>query len=204
MKRRLALNFKGTRDADLYVVAYRVYERMIINDNFPDPGMLIIELGELNQQFQSAMTEAAYGDRVKLSIKNDVRALLVKKLKKVGEFVQNEADGAETILFSSGFPLIKPLEEIYLGAPGDFKIQPGKNPGEIIMKMRAVRGARSYQYEWTPAPVGPDSKWEIITDTRCKKTISGLPLGVNYCFRMAVIGSRSKVIYTEVLSRYIS
>lgn len=204
MKRRLALNFKDTRDSDLYVVAYRVYTKMIENENFPDPGMLIIELGEINQQFQSAMTEAAFGDRVKLAIKNDVRVLLIKKLKKVGEFVQNEADGAETILFSSGFPLIRPLEEIYLGSPDDFKILPGAKPGEIIMKIRAVRGARSYQYEWTPAPVGPESKWEIITDTRCKKTISGLPLGVNYCFRMAVVGSRSKVIYTDILSRYIS
>lgn len=204
MKRRLALNFKGTRDADLYVVAYRVYDKMIDNENFSDPGMLIIELGEINQQFQSAMTEAAYGDRVKLSIKNDVRVLLIKKLKKIGSFVQNEADGAETILFSSGFPLVKPLEEIYLGSPDDFKILPGSKPGEIIMKIRAVRGARSYQYEWTPAPAGPESKWESVTDTRCKKVISGLPLGVNYCFRMAVVGSRSKVIYTEVLSRYIS
>lgn len=150
------------------------------------------------------MTDAAFGDRVKLAIKNDVRALLIKKLKKIGEFVQNEADGAETLLYSSGFPLVKPLDEIRLGTPEDFIIMPGSNPGEIIMKIRAVKGARSYQYEWTPAPVGPDSKWKVVTDTRCKKTISGLPLGVNYCFRMAVVGSRSKIIYTNILSRYIS
>jgi hypothetical protein len=204
MKRRLALNFKETRDADLYIVACRVYSKMIENENFPEPGMLIIELGEITKQFENAMSEAAFGDRVKIAIRNDVRALLIKKLKKVGEFVQNEANGAETLLFSSGFPIIKPLEEIYLRSPGDFKIMPGPKPGEIIMKVRAVKGARSYQYEWTPAPAGPDSKWETITDTRCKKVISGLPLGVNYCFRMAVVGARSRVVYTEVLSRYIS
>lgn len=204
MERRLGLNFKETKDADLYVVAYRVYTKMIENDNFPDPGMHIIELGELMKQFETAMSEAGSGDRVKISIRNDVRELLVKKLKRIGEFVQNEANGAEALLYSSGFSLVKHWDEIYLHSPGEFKILPGPNPGEIIMKVRAVKGARSYQYEWTPAPASPESKWESITDTRCKKTISGLPLGVNYCFRMAVVGARSRVIYTEVLSRYIS
>ena len=49
MKRRLALNFKETRDSELYVVAYRVYDKMMGNENFSDPGMLIIELGEINK-----------------------------------------------------------------------------------------------------------------------------------------------------------
>jgi hypothetical protein len=204
MKKRLALNFKETIDSSLVIVGMRVHSSMNGNEYFPDPGMLIIELLELTNQFNSAMAEAALGDRAKISIKNDVRALLIKKLKKIGEFVQEHANGAETPLLSSGFPLIKPLDEIHLKDPRDFKILPGPNPGEIIMKVSGVKGARSYIYQWTPAPVTVDSIWETSYDTRSKKVITGLPLGVNYCFRMAAVGAHNQIIYTRVLSRYIS
>jgi hypothetical protein len=204
MKKRLALSFKETNDSSLAIVGVRVYSSMTDNEYFPDPGMLIIELRELTNQFQKAMADAGLGDREKISIKNDVRALLIKKLKKVGEFVQDHAKGAETPLLSSGFPLIKPLDEIHLKDPHDFKILPGPNPGEIIMKVRGVKGARSYIYQWTPAPVTADSIWETSYDTRSKKVISGLPLGINYCFRMAAVGAHNQIIYTRVLSRYIS
>lgn len=204
MKKRLALGFKETTDSELVIVGCRVYSSMTENEYFPDPGMLIIELGELTNQFPKAMAEAGLGDREKISIKNDVRALLIKKLKKVGEFVQEHANGAETPLLSSGFPLIKPLDEVQLKDPRDFKILPGPNPGEIIMKVRGVKGAKSYIYQWTPAPVTPESVWETSYDTKCKKVISGLPLGLNYCFRMAAVGAHNQIIYTRVLSRYIS
>lgn len=204
MKKRLALSFKETIDSSLIIVGMRVHSSMTGNEYFPDPGMLIIELLELTNQFNSAVAEAALGDRQKISVKNDVRALLIKKLKKVGEFVQDHANGAETPLLSSGFPIIKPLDEIHLKDPRDFKILPGPNPGEIIMKVRGVKGARSYIYQWTPAPVTAESVWETLYDTKCKKVISGLPLGINYCFRMAAVGAHNQIIYTRVLSRYIS
>jgi hypothetical protein len=204
MKKRLALGFKETVDSSLIMVGLRVHSNMNENEYFPDPGMLIIELGELTNQFNSAVAEAALGDRQKISVKNDLRALLIKKLKKIGEFVQEHANGSETALLSSGFPIVKPLDEIQLKDPRDFKILPGPNPGEIIMKISGVKGAKSYIYQWTPAPVTAESIWETAYDTRCKRIISGLPLGINYCFRMAAVGAHNQIIYTRVLSRYIS
>jgi hypothetical protein len=204
MKKKLALNFKGVTDADLSMVAFTVWRSMSDNDNFPDPGMLIIELKETSTQFDKAMSEACLGDRVKIYTKNSVKALLIKKLKQVGAFVDAHANGSEWLMLNSGFPLKKPVDEIKLRHPGDFKILPGKKPGEIIMKVRGVKGARSYLYQWTPAPVTPESVWQSIADTRCKKVISDLPLGVNYSFRMAAVGSRNQIVYTQVLSRYIS
>lgn len=204
MKRRLALNFKGVKDADIWMLAHHVFTKMNGNEKFPDPGMLIIELGEITRQFHEAMQDASLGDRLKIAIKNDVRALLVKKLKQVGEFVNTHSNENEYLLWSSGFDLIKPVGEIKLKNPSDFQILPGPQPGEITMKIRGIKGARSYLYQWTPAPVTPQSVWQSIADTRCKKVISGLPLGINYCFRMAAVGARNQVVYTQVLSRYIS
>ncbi|WP_133054753.1 hypothetical protein [Niastella populi] len=204
MKRRLALNFKGVKDTDIRMLASSVCQGMDGNEKFPDPGMLIIELKEISRQFEQAMSDASLGDRLKIAIKNNVRILLVKKLKQVGEFVNTHSNEQEYLLWSSGFDLIKPVDEIKLKHPNDFKILPGPKPGEITMKVRGIKGARSYLYQWTPAPVTPESVWQSIADTRCKKVISGLPLGINYCFRMAAVGARNQLVYTQVLSRYIS
>ncbi|THU38409.1 hypothetical protein FAM09_17215 [Niastella caeni] len=204
MKRRLKLNFKGIKDPELSIMAYTVCHKMNGNEKFPDPGMLIIELSEISRQFDQAMLDASMGDRLKIAIKNDVKALLIKKLKQVGEFVKNEANGKEELLWGSGFDLTKPVDEIKLRHPNDFQILPGSNPGEMILKVRGLKGARSYLYQWTPAPVTSQSIWQSIADTRCKKVITNLPLGIDYCFRMAAVGARNQIIYTQVLSRYIS
>ena len=204
MKKKLLLNFKETRDADLALLGNAVSIKMTNNERFPDPGMLIIELHELSKQFQHALSEALSRDVEKIAVKNSIRVLLIKKLKQVGEFVITESNGVEVHLLSSGFDLYKPVAEVVIKAPTNFRIKPGPNPGEIIMQVKRVKGARSYLYQWTPFPVTADSIWQSIPDTCCKKTITKLPLGVNYAFRMAAVGSRNQLLYTNILSRYIS
>lgn len=204
MKKRLTLNFKETRDSDLAMLAGAVAEKMTDNEHFPDPGMLIIELREIQNQFFQAVVDAKSRDLEKVAYKNNLRVLCIKKLKQVGEFVLIHASDSELPMITSGFDLIRSVDEVILRSPKDFKIMPGPKPGEMILKVRRVPGARSYLYQWTPAPLTKESIWESIADTRCKKVISGLPLGLNYFFRMAAIGSRNQIIYTEPLSRYIS
>jgi hypothetical protein len=204
MKKKLLLNFKETRDSDLGMLAYTVANKMTENERFPDSGMLIIELHEITRQFQSAVIDARSRDMEKVAIKNSIRVLLIQKLKQVGEFVKTESKGEEGHLLSSGFDLYKPVDEVVIKAPANFKIKPGPNPGEIIMQVSRVKGARSYLYQWTPNPVTSESIWQSIPDTRCKKTITRLPLGIDYAFRMAAVGSRNQLLYTNILSRYIS
>lgn len=206
MKKRLTLNFKETRDSDLAALALTVANKMIDNEHFPDPGMLIIELQEIGKQFFQAVVDARSRDLEKVAYKNNLRVLCIKKLKQTGEFVLTHSanSGSALPLITSGFTLIKSVDEIILRSPEDFKIMPGPRPGEMILKVRRVPGARSYIYQWTPAPLTKESIWESTVDTRCKKVISGLPLGVNYIFRMAAVGSRNQLIYTQPLSRYIS
>ena len=204
MKKRLTLNFKETRDSDLATLALTVANKMADNEHFPDPGMLIIELGEIGNQFLKAVADARSRDLEKVAYKNNLRILVVKKLKEAGEFVLIHAAGKELPLITSGFDLIKSVDKVILKSPKDFKIMPGPKPGEMILKVRRVPGARSYLFQWTPAPLTNESVWESIVDTCCKKVISGLPLGVEYFFRMAAIGSRRQIIYTQPLSRYIS
>lgn len=107
-------------------------------------------------------------------------------------------------MITSGFLIAKPKDEIELAEPEDFRILPGLNNGEIIMRVKRVIGAKAYSFQYTPEPLTPNSKWEAIYGTTCKKTITNLPLGVKFLFRMAAIGPRDQVVYTNILSRYIA
>jgi hypothetical protein len=59
-------------------------------------------------------------------------------------------------------------------------------------------------YQYTRGPVDNETKWETINSTKRKIVLKELPLGVQFFFRMAAIGARNQVVYTDVLTRYIA
>lgn len=133
-----------------------------------------------------------------------MRLVLIKKMKQLGEYVINESGGKITPLISSGFPIVMPGSEVILSEPVGFKISPGPKNGEMILQVRRVMGAKSYLYEYTPDPLTPESHWRSAHSTRCKMVLRDLPLGIKFWFRMAAIGPRNQVMYTDVLERYVA
>ena len=204
MKKRLSLNFKDYKDIDLNMIAIDIGFKMTDNVNFPDAGSMVDELKAFSNQYFDALSAASYRDMEKVAIKNQIRVLLIKSLKQLGLHVIQVAQGKETLLLSSGFPLTKPKGETILSEPQEFKVSPGRNYGEVILKVKRVHGARSYLYRYTPDPITENSVWESIIGTRCKKTIKDLPLGHKIWFEMAAIGPNDQVVYTKRIWRYIS
>lgn len=204
MNKKLSLNIRKHKDGELNIYAMYILHSLTDNEHFPDVGPLLEPIRETGDQYQKALYTALNGDIVNISIKNDLREKLIMLLRELGEWIQKRSNGADTPLITSGFLIAKPKDEIQLVEPEDFRILPGKNSGEIIMRVKRVIGAKAYLFQYTPDPLTPESKWEIISCTTCKKTITNLPLGVKYLFRMAAIGPRDQVVYTNILSRYIA
>jgi hypothetical protein len=204
MKKRLSLSFKDYRDEQLNVLAIIVVSKMTGNENFPDAVPLLDELKDLSKRYFDALSAACLRDMEKVAIKNQLRLHLIMALKQLGLHVIQVAKGNETLLLSSGFPLTKPKGETVLSEPKDFKVSPGRNYGEVILKVKRVHGAKSYLYRYTPDPVTENSVWESIIGTRCKKTIKNLPLGHKIWFEMAAIGPNDQVVYTKRIWRYIA
>lgn len=204
MSKRLALNFRKLKDHDLYMLAMMVVHHLADNEYFPDAAPMLPPIRETVEQFNIAMSQAHRGDILKINIKNDYKEKLIPLLRDLGEWIEEKANGAETLLLSSGFPIAKARGEVELQSPAGFRILPGKNNGEIIMKMKRMIGAKAYLFQYAPDPLTDESQWQTIYGTQCKKTITNLPLGVKYLFRMAVIGARDQIVYTSILSRYIA
>lgn len=204
MKKTLALSVNDFSDLELQDIAMKITGGMTNNEHLPKSAAVAKEFGVLVNRFIKATAKAKSRDLVQVSRKNDIRQMLIIKMKELGALVINEANGQLTPLISSGFPLAERVQEVILKDPEGFKVLPGANNGEIIMQVRRVIGAKSYLYQYTPDPLTAGSVWETTPDTRCKKTIANLPLGVKFWFRMAAIGPKNQVVYTRELWRYVA
>ena len=204
MSRKLALNFREYNEPDLITIAYRVTDKLANNERFPEVKLLLSPIRETARQLQSAVIDASLGDTLKIIIKNDYKEKLIILLRELGDWIEKHSSGDELALVSSGFKLAKPRKEISLQNPEEFIIMPGKNNGEIIMQVKRVKGAKAYIYQYTRDPLSDDSKWETINSTKRKIVLKKLPLGIKFLFRMAAIGARNQVVYTETLQRYIA
>ena len=56
-------------------------------------------------------------------------------------------------------------------------------------------------YEITPSPVTEDSTWDSSMNTVSKKLFAGLESGKEYNCRVAAIGIKEQVVYSEPVSR---
>jgi hypothetical protein len=204
-KKPLLLNFKPYSDANLETLASLIVSSMTGNENFPDAHDAVHQLQQVTDQFWKAVADAGTRDLVKTSIKNDIKAVLVKQMRALGEYVISKANGSETVLLSSGFPLSTNNGPGKLQRPTGFTVLPGKN-GEIILKIKRVTGVKAYVYQYTSVDpyASSESKWQTVYETRSKTTIKDLPLGVQFWFRIGAIGRGGEIVYTATLSRYIS
>lgn len=204
MSRKLALNLRNYKEQDLIAIAMSATIKLTDNDNFPGVEPMLPPIRETAEQFQNAITEASLGDTLKIIIKNDIKEKLIPLLRELGEWVEKKAAGDDAALASSGFLRAKPRSEIALKDPSEFCVLPGKKNGQIIMQVKRVKGAKAYMYQYTRDPLTDESQWETISSTQRKLVISDLPLGVKFLFRMAAIGPRNQIAYTEIMFRYIA
>jgi hypothetical protein len=210
MKKAIAMNFRDLPDNELELTAMCIMQNMNDGEFFVDAGQLLKELNKLYKQFAKDRVASSYRDILKISIKNDTKKELIKKLKEVAEYVMAKAAAEEApskkelILIRSAFPLAQHTGKTVLENPKDFAVKPGSKPGEVVLQVTSVKGARSYMYQFTTDPLTPDSQWESVSGTRCRTVLHNLPLGQNCWFCIAAVGPNGQVVYSEKLSRYIS
>ena len=170
---------------------------------FPNlPGLP--EIRTAIDNFRAALVTAQNGGRMEIAEKNKSRKLLQDKLHQLGGYVTFTANGDKTILISSGFSLVKePLPRPQIEAPQKLVVTNGTNPGEMLVKVTAVKGARSYYHEYTPDPLTESSQWVHEVNSQSKFVFKGLQSGKKYWFRSAVIGTRSQKAYSREVASVV-
>lgn len=201
MKNQLNTGFAGLSDPDFEIKAESIYNSMLGNNHFSTTIPVITEVENAVTSYKNALTAAQTRGKNEVAVKNQSRIALTKVLKQLANSVMATANGDLIMLVSSGFDLSRNGESLQLAKPGSIQLSDGKNSGELVVKVPGVKGARTYNFQYTPDPLTGSSEWKQELSTSCRHTIKNLDSAKRYWCRVAVIGAFGQIVYSDANSR---
>ncbi len=196
---KVLINFRSYKDDALDQKAGLILLNMTGNTNFPTPIPALTSVQTALDAYTAAL--AALGTPTATVAKNQARASLESLLASLAGYVQRTSNADVGIMLSSGFDVSKPPTPVgVLPKPLGFTVKNATIKGSIVLSVKPVPGAKSYQFEYTDAPVTATSVWKILTGTATTFTVPGLQSTKEYTFRVAGIGSNPARVYTDEIS----
>jgi hypothetical protein len=202
MKNIILSTYKNLRDSEVITIGYRVVEKMENNPTFPDPPAALAAMKKLLPELQSAVSKSKGRDMEVVTLKNNLKADLVALLTELAEYVTFICKEDRLKLLSSGFlisgegtqepaPVIQQLE-VQLGPPG-----------EATMRVKRLRGARAYMYQYTTEPPTSQTVWASEGSKQPYYTFSGLNSMAKYWFRVVAISRDGATVTSPVVTKVI-
>jgi hypothetical protein len=66
-----------------------------------------------------------------------------------------------------------------------------------------VPGARSYILKYTQDPTLAEASWKMITTTTVKNSITGLESGKAIYLKVAAVGNKGQILWSDVVSKIV-
>jgi hypothetical protein len=197
--------FVKLSDANLDLKANNILTAMTGNTSFPDPQPKLDILQTAITEYETALNDCRDGDRLQVAIKNQKREALITLLHKLADYVLYKSAGDSVVAFSSGFSISKsPSPAPPITKPGNLRVVQGDNPGELLNKVERVKGAYAYLYQYATDAMMAQDKWEWISCSRSSCTLTDLEPGTKYNCRVAAIGPREQLMYSDIVSRIVA
>lgn len=199
-KPKITTGFSRYHKTELDVKAKFIVDSLTNNPHFVTPVPSLAEVTAATTAYMVALSNAEGGGKSQLAIRNQTRDNLETMLEKLALYVEAYGKNDEVILLSSGFSLAKGFSPIgILTKPERFTAQP-KEKGTINLKLAAIHGASSYQFEYR---VLGDETWIISVQSKSSLSLTNLQSGSQYEFRVAGIGSAKERIYSDELRSFV-
>lgn len=202
-KMKALINFSTYSDANLETKAEYILQLMTGNPAFTDPIPTLAELTTVLDRYSKALIDAAGLDRVKVAEKNKLRFKLEQMLGQLGTYVNYVALGDEAIITSSGFSVSKTPEPRIITNPANLTITNGINSGQLVSSVKAVKGASGYLHEIAADPLTDASVWKSTPSSRSRFTFNDLQPGKKYWVRVAAIGTKDQIAYSNNASQFV-
>ena len=105
------------------------------------------------------------------------------------------ADGNRAVLETTGYDLVHDTahgaEPVTLPAPADLQVERGPLSGALLVRVRALKGAGSYEVQLASADPAVETNWKagVLSKTATHIELKGLTPGTLYYVRVRGIGS---------------
>lgn len=178
-----------------------IVESMTGNPSFPDPVPTLAEVQAAVDVYNTKLLAAAGLGRVNVAEKNEARVTLEQMLYKLGLWVLFMANGVDAILVSSGFTLTKDKQPRNLEKPGDVTLAYDITSGTLISSIPKGNGTGFIHEISDVAPAG-NTVWKSFPASTSHFTFSQLTPGQQYWVRIAMVGSRKQIAYSNVATQF--
>jgi hypothetical protein len=192
------------RQHEIGAICERVLETMANNKPyFPTLPQEYEELKIAWPKYHTSLAEARGRDSIKVSVKNDEKANVLRLLTAIADYVTLTAKGDRTILLKSGFDvtgtivsetpeLAIEMMEVVLG-----------EPGVATTQIKKATAAIAFVHEYATEVPGPNTAWTSEGTSQDAYTFKGLSSDKRYWFRVVAIGKNGQRVYSAVVSRVI-
>jgi len=187
-------------DPKLEAKANLISSLMEGNPYFPDPNPLMDEVNAAITAFSDALLKAGTGDRVAVTEKNEKKAKLAFLLNLLSFYVVYTAKGDRTKIATAGISVSKDSSPVEITKPEDLKVLNSNQAGELLVSVKRVKGGVAYMYQYTTDPSKEDS-WQNVTCSTSKCKLTGLKPGTTYYIRVAAVGHKEQILFSDTVSR---
>ncbi len=201
--KKVITSYGKLREADLLALGNAVAASMEGNANFPSPSPTIIDFKKVLNDYGTAITEAKFGGRNAVAVKNSLQSLVSIDMRNLAMYVNTISKGNIDMLTSTAFPLTKSAEPVHIAAPVIKSLMQGLDAGSIILKTGAVRGAKSYIFDCALDNGDGKLDWQSFPGSRTKFEFTGLEQGKKYWFKVTAVGSNNQVVSCDEAAQYI-
>ncbi len=198
----VSLSFLGLADAKFLVFAENASDCLAKNDDsFKGLPVAPADLKQLCADFRTKLNANVDRSRTTTAAKNASRATLQTALRKDALFVEIVAHGDENMILKAGFvPVSTNRTPETLKTPEIKAVEYGQS-GEVKVRIKADRNARSFQGRYKEATAGEFGPVVSFASSR-KILFAGLKAGVTYVFELcAVGGSTGQSDWTEPFTK---
>lgn len=166
----------------------------------PDPS--VERIVEMVTAFRTLVQKAATGNYADIALKNQYRETLLNEVYNLGYYILYVAKGNRVKAELSGMKLAKPPAPAPpIEKPENIMVVNTNQTGVMEISVNAVKGARAYVHQYTTDPTLKEDSWISVNSTSRKCRLEGMPPGTVFYFRVAAIGTRDQVMYSDVVSR---
>lgn len=180
-----------------------VLSMMKNNPNFPNPDVSLDILKEQTDLLESRNLAAQNGGKAETTLMHQTETLWDDLMRKMARYVERIADDDQAIILSAGFNLSKPPAPYQRP---EFSVEPGEKSGSIQLHRQAVKGAKSYvwQYSKNALPEN-ESDWTFATATsKASAVLNDLTPVTKYWFRVAAVTAQGTNAFNDPVMHIIS
>ncbi len=168
MQNKLILNFDRLNEADLLAKTGVIISALSNNPHFPEPWLpqlaTLAQISAAYDAYLDAYHAALSGDKSKIILRNNARAILTDYIKKLAPYLEIIALDDIVILASSGYSIRNDSTHINdndpLPAPSNVKVTHGLKKGSINIRATPIQGAGSYEIQTAQIDPTIEINWQ--------------------------------------------